>query len=585
MKIFDSITKNALVDFMRRKIRRFGKSAQQNVDIFAQKIWLIHYDPEVPHEIPEINQTLIDIFNRSVIHNPEKTAIVYFGRKFSYHQLKDLVQQVAAGMHSRGVRKNDRIALLLPNLPQFVIAYWAVLSLGAVVVPLNPLSSCREVDTFLAVSRPRMMLTLDIFYDRLEPAFRKYPDIFVVLTSIDSYMPKMARFIYLIKSGFTKQGLQANNEKVISFDSLFQRSSYPSAKIFYDDTAVLLFTGGVTGVPKAVQLKHKGLVANTLQTFLWLGKTDADTVVLGFLPLFHSYGMTACHHLSIQMGSTLILEPRFKAARAIDCLKKYPRTVFPGVPTMYRAVLNLLQKRKRRLNCFSICVSGGAPLPDDLKMDFEKWTTALMIEGYGLTEASPITHCNPLHKTDKRASIGIPLPGTEARIIDLESKKLQSVDQIGELQIRGPQVMAGYWGNQVESKMVLSEDGWLSTGDLAKMDQDGFFYIVDRKKDLILYGGLNVYPSEVEQVLNEHPLVDESAVVGLPNEYYGEIVKAFVKLKKRESITAELLIDFCQERLSGYKCPKQIEFVEHLPKSFIGKILRRNLIQLNKLAV
>jgi long-chain acyl-CoA synthetase len=581
MSIFKHITDNVVVRFIKKTVQRLHRPSTMHPSVYDQKPWLAFYDDSVPAEINLPAITLNDFFQTCMKHHAAETALIYFGRKISYGRLGEFIEKFAEGLAESGIHKGDRVALLLPNLPQFIIAYWATLMRGAVLVPMNPLCSAKEIEVLLSVCRPKMIITYDRLYERLQQTFEKADKVQIVLTSIGTFMPAMTRMLYFFRTGFKRGERIPFERRTTAFSRFFiEPTGFSKPMVTADDSALLLFTGGVTGIPKAVLLRHKNLVANTLQTQTWLRtKNDRQEVILGLLPLFHSYGMTACHHLAFSAAAILILEPRFKAARAVYLIQKYKATIFAGVPTMYRAVVNLLQEKNKRLQCSCVCVSGGAPLPADLKINFEKFTTARLIEGYGLTEASPITHCNPVVNSGRHGSIGLPYPNTEARIVDPESRRPTAVGEIGELQVRGPQVMSGYFENNSETRLVLTPDGWLNTGDLAKMDRDGFFYIVDRKKDLILYGGLNVYPSEVESVLAQHPCVDESAVVGLPDDYYGEIVKAFIKRRDGSSCGAEDILSFCRDRLAPYKLPKSIEFVDHLPKNFIGKVIRRKLVE------
>ncbi|MBN1560556.1 long-chain fatty acid--CoA ligase [candidate division KSB1 bacterium] len=542
------------------------------------KPWLKHYDAGVPNEIyiPEI--TLNDLFQRTVRLHRNQTAFCYFGRKFSYRQFDKAVERVAAVLQEFGLLKGDRVALILPNTPQFLISYWAALRIGAIVVPLNPLLSGPEIATSLNIAEPRLLILLDRIYNKIQHRLTECAIQYIVLTSIESFMSVQARVIYFMKSTFAARERRTKT-RAIAFEKLAADTKVRSVKgVKPSDAAVLLFTGGVTGTSKAVALTHKNLLANVLQTRAWLGDLrDGTDVVIGVLPFFHSYGMTVCHHLAIQSGSMLIVEPRFNAQRVVRLIKKYKVTIFPGVPTMYRAIVDNVSAAKKRLEHVRVCVSGGAPLSPDLKRQFEAWTASTLVEGYGLTEASPLTHCNPLAGEQHVGSIGLPCPNTQARIVHLKSGRPLAPEALGELQVKGPQVMASYWRNDAETKYVLSADGWLSTGDIARMDKDGFFYIVDRKKDIILIGGFNVYPSEVEAVLHQHPCVKECAVTGVEDDYYGQVAKAFVVLYAGEQCDEEDLQLFCQEKLARYKIPRYVEFVDDLPRNFLGKVVRRKL--------
>ena len=468
----------------------------------------------------------------------------------------------------------------MPNTPQFLISYWASLRIGAIVVPINPLLSGPEVRTQLNIVTPRVLIVLDSIYAKIQNQLDDCPIQYVVLTSIADFMPFWLRLIFFFKDKLPDKNNFSFQDSTIWFKKLLSKQPIEAAAgLKSSDIAVLLFTGGVTGTPKAVSLTHRNLVANVLQTSAWLGELKGGhDVVLGVLPFFHSYGMTACHHLAIQSGAMLIVEPRFNVKRAMRLVKRYKVTIFPGVPTMFRAIINDIIDTKKRLDYIRVCVSGGAPLSHELKLQFETWTASTLVEGYGLSEASPLTHCNPLVGAQHIGSIGLPCPNTQARIVHLKSGKTLPPKRLGELQVRGPQVMASYWKNAKETAHVFSADGWLLTGDIGFMDEDGFFYIVDRKKDIILTGGFNVYPSEVEAVLLQHSDVKECAVVGVDEEYYGQIIRAYIVTKNRAHCEKEKLVSFCQERLAHYKIPKQFEFIDDLPKNFLGKIVRRKLI-------
>lgn len=541
--------------------------------------WLEFYDADVPPAIYIPNVTLNDLLQRSVEFHPHQKAVSYYGAHFTFADLDKLIKGTAAGLLQIGLKKGDRLAVLLPNTPQFIIAYWAALRVGIIVAPVNPLLAATEVETVLKLVTPQAILVLDQLYKRNKSAIDDAGIRHVIHTSIDSFMPSMTRFVYFLKSGFSGTE-KKKRSAILSFDRLYLADADPLGEpMGADDGAVLLFTGGVTGTPKAVLLQHKQLVANVLQTRMWMGSMkDGQEIILGVLPFSHSYGMTACHHLAIQSGSMLVLEPRFKAPRIIRLLTRYKATVFPGVPTMFRAIVDKVKDKKKLHTSLRFCVSGGAPLDNELKKDFEDWLNCRLFEGYGLTEAAPLTHCTPIQGVEKPGSIGLPCPNTDARIVDIKTKRPLPPNKTGELQVKGPQVMSGYWENAKETANVLN-DGWLSTGDIAKMDEQGYFYIVDRKKDMILSGGFNVYPIEVEQVLNRHPAVEESAVVGVKDEYFGEAVKAFVHCRNGNACTEEALDEYCKERLAVYKRPAHYEFIDSLPKNFIGKIIRRQLTQ------
>jgi long-chain acyl-CoA synthetase len=548
----------------------------------SERSWLRHYDLGVPHEIVVPDYPVSRLMLDAARENGKGAAIYYFGRKITYNHLNKLVLRFAAGLKKNEVGVGDRVAICLPNIPQFLVCYWAALYIGAVVVPINPLLSEREIHHQLSHSSAKVIIVLDRIYPRVariqsETSLRK-----VIIACLETYMPPFLNLAFQ----FQKR-LQKTQEKItqspgtVFFRKLLQENPLRSiADRKNDDPALLIYTGGVTGTPKAAVLSHKNLLANVLQAQAWINDLQvSNEIFLAALPFIHSYGMTACHHLAMQTRSALVLEPRFDAKRVVRDIKKYKVTMFPGVPTMYSAIVTRLSGRSMNLTTLRACISGGAPLPQGLRKQFEELTNSRLIEGYGLTEASPITHCNPIRGTVKDGSIGVPWPSTEARIADLRSGKPVPYGDIGELQVRGPQVMTGYWQEDEENKQIFTEDGWMRTGDIARCDEDGYFYIVDRKKDIIFSGGYNIYPSEIEKVLMEHPKVTEASAIGVADDYYGEKVKAFVTLAAGECATEKELLQFCHRKLAKFKIPKEIVFKSDLPKTLLGKVLKRELVK------
>ena len=543
------------------------------------KPWLQHYDHGVPHDIAVPNVPISYFLDQAVQKNSDAVFIRYFGRKMSYGNFYQLMLRFAAGLESLGVSPGDRVALVLPNVPQFPIAYWAAHRIGAVVVLINPLLSERELIEQLKISGARIAIVLDrisprIFRSRQETDLRH-----VVIACIETYLPPFLRLAYEFKSRLEKnrERLRASDSALL-FRDLYKDAEVRPMSIDPNQPAVMIFTGGVTGTPKAAVLTHRNLVANVLQGKCWMPDLrEGREVILAVLPLIHSYGMTACHHFAVVMRATLILHPRFQVKQVIRDIRKYKVTIFPGVPTMYQALVDELGRRSIRLPSIRTCISGGSSLPLSLKKKFETLTGGKLVEGYGLSEASPITHCNPFHGENREGSIGLPWPGTEARVVDMEKRRPLGPNRYGELQVRGPQIMQCYWQQPDESEMVLSKDGWLSTGDIAYYDEAGYFYIVDRKKDVIFYGSYNIYPSEIEKVLLAHPQIKDVAVVGVKDEYYGEIVKAIIVLEKDAVVTFDEIVKFCQGKLAKFKIPREVEFTTQLPKNFLGKTLKRKL--------
>jgi long-chain acyl-CoA synthetase len=378
---------------------------------------------------------------------------------------------------------------------------------------------------------------------------------------------------------------QADTYQFIDIMQRAAKGEFPAApqvKVKPDDIAIFLYTGGTTGVSKGAVLTHRNLVANMAQLRAWnYGLREGQEVIMAALPFFHSYGMTTCMHMGVYIRSTVVMVPRFDLKMILPAIDRYKVTCFPGVPTMYVAINNNPDTPKYNLRNIRVCNSGGAPLPLEVARQFEQNTGGRLVEGYGLSETSPVTHSNPIFGQRREGSIGLPLPNTDAMVVHPDTRQPLPAGEIGELAVRGPQVMLGYWQMEEETQAVL-RDGWLYTGDMAKMDADGYFYIVDRKKDMIIAGGFNIYPREIEEVLYAHPKVKEAAAIGVQDAYRGETVKAFIVLREGETAAEEEFIEFCKQEMAPYKVPKLIEFRQELPKSLIGKVLRRVLMEEEK---
>ncbi len=518
---------------------------------------------------------------------PDVTATIFYGARLTYRQLKQEAIRLATALEDLGVRKGDRVGMMLPNSPQFVIAYYAVIHLGATVVTVNPLYVERELEYIVGDSGMRLLIALDTAAPRVL-AVRQKTDLHqVIFTGIQDYLPEPARQPYVerMRAKGTLPEIPAE-PTLHSWPEVMARVKEPHLiRPTIDpeeDVAALLYTGGTTGIPKGVMLTHKNLFANALQCYSWSKEfaRPGEETFLCVIPFFHSFGMTVCMNVAITRGATMILLPRFEIEEVLEAIKTYQPTFFPGVPTMYIAILNHPKVEEYGVSAIRLWNSGSAPLPVEVMSRFQGMTDGLFIEGYGLTEASPVTHTNPVLGLQKIGSVGIPVPDTDARIVDVETgEKELPVGEIGELIIRGPQVMKGYWNRPEETAQALrmAPDGtgpWLYTGDIARMDEDGFFYIVDRKKDVIICSGFNVYPREVEEVLYAHPKVLEAAVIGVPDPYRGETAKAFVVLKPGEEATEEEIITYCKEQMAAYKAPTIVEFRDSLPKTAIGKVLK-----------
>ncbi|WP_339212574.1 long-chain fatty acid--CoA ligase [Solibacillus sp. FSL W8-0372] len=522
----------------------------------VERPWLEHVVPGNPKEIEIPIISLPQLLDESVATYSNHTSITFYGKTFSYQELSDNIKKAAKGLSKSGVGKGDRVAIMLPNCPQYPVSFYSILACGGIVVQVNPMYQASELIHILNDSGAKAIIVMDQLLPLIEAIRAQTPIQEVYPVSVESaYLPDEL----LIEDEGELQTVEINP---------------------VEDVAVLQYTGGTTGTPKGAMLTHFNIVANTLQSEATsnVKVKKGEERVLTISPLFHVYGMTSAMSVTFYLGSNLILVPKFDVEQVIDIIEKTKPTSFPGVPTMYIALVNYYNVRKFDLSCFNICSSGSAPLPIEIINQFNEISGTSVAEGYGLSEASPVTHRNPVDGLQKKGSIGIPIPNTDARIVDIATgEQTLAVGEVGELVIRGPQVMKGYW-NRPEETNIAVRNGWLYTGDLAKMDEDGFFFIVGRKKEMIIASGYNVYPIEVENILYKHPAVLEVAVIGIPHEYRGETIKAIVVLKEGQDVTSDQLIDFCRTQLSAYKVPREIQFVKELPKTAVGKILKRNLI-------
>ena len=544
--------------------------------------WLTFYERGVPIHIDYPVIPLTRFYQDAVCDYPNNTSMIFYGRKITYREGWDYIRALATALHKMGIKKGDRVSIYLPNSPQFVISFYAVLKLGGIVVQTNPMYVPRELEHILNDSGAETIITLDLLYDRVMAVKDKTKIKRIIVTSIRDFLPPHLKLLYPLKFIGKKKPQIKYGNGIYGFTDLLQTKP---EKIYVDidpkeDVALFQYTGGTTGISKAAMLTHYNLVANTMQAVHWLtDRREGGEVLLAVLPFFHVYGMTVGMNFAIYLASTLVLVPRFDVKEIVKLIQKYKVTLFPGAPTIYIAVINFKDVKKYDLSSIKACISGSAPLPVKVKEDFEKLTGAKLVEGYGLSEASPVTHCNPIYGLNKPGSIGIPFPDTDAKIVDIETgEKELAVGEAGELIVKGPQVMKGYWNMPEETARVL-RNGWLYTGDIARMDKDGYFYIVDRKKEMIIASGYNIYPREIEEVLYRHPKIKEAAVVGIPSGYRGETVKAYVFLKEGETATEEEIKEYCRENLARYKVPEFIEFRKELPKSAVGKVLKRVLLE------
>ncbi len=555
----------------------------------TQRPWLKSYGRHTPHTVPIPRQPLYRFLEAAADNVPRRTATVFYGSTLTYQQIDWRVNQFAHALHGLGVRPGDRVMVVLPNMPQMIIAYYATLKIGGVVVLPNPDADGPKIIEQIEQTDARVLVTLREF-GGLARAVRAHVPLAVVFADIREAVS--ARVHKQLLARWEAAGLGEQDRADASYGGHLMRRLMmdaprepPDVEVSSDDLAAILYTSGTTDEPKGVCLTHRNLVANALQTRHWIPDLHyGKETFLAVIPLTHSYGMTSAMNIPIVMAATIVLLPVFELEQVLSHIKQYEPTIFPGVPSIYMAINQAPNARSYGLSSIKACISGAAPLPIEVQEAFEKLTRGRLVEGYGLTEASPVTHANPLEDDGVRkvGSIGIPIPNTDAKIVDLVTGEDLPAGQIGELLVRGPQVMQGYWHprgeDEAESAPVL-EDGWLHTGDVAVMDADGYAQVISRKRDTIMAGDYSVYPRDVEEVLYENSKVMEVAVVGVESGESGKKVKAFVVPRPGTDLSKEELLALCRKRLDEYAVPWDIEFREELPKSFVGKVLRRMLVE------
>ena len=560
---------------------------EQNLEtqLMSTRPWLKSYGKYTPFTCPIPRQPLHKFLEAAAYRVPNQIATVFYGSKLTYRQLDRRVNQLAHALHGLGVRPGDRVMVILPNMPQMIMAYYAVLKIGGVVVLSNPEANVQQIMQQIHLTQAKVLVTLAEFGELAKEVQQHIP-LKVILADIRDvltprvYKQLMARWQ---AAGFRPREEAPVGESIYMMDQLMMDAAReaPDYQAESDDTAAILFTSGTTDEPKGVRLTHANLVANSLQTRHWIPDIQyGEETFLAVIPLTHSYGMTTAMNIPIAIAATIVMLPVFELQQVLDHIKEYKPTIFPGVPSIYALINQAPGVRAYGLSSIKACISGAAPLPVEVQEAFEKLTRGRLVEGYGLTEASPVTHANPLTGTERSGSIGIPVPNTDAKIVDLVSGEELPPGMIGELLVKGPQVMPGYWRpDQTEEPETVLDDGWLHTGDVAVMDADGFFKIISRKRDTIMAGEFSVYPRDIEEVLYENSKVLEVAVVGISAEDGGQKVKAFVVPRPGTNLSKEELLDLCRKRLDEYAVPWEIEFREELPKSFVGKVLRRMLVE------
>ncbi|MEM0117064.1 MAG: long-chain fatty acid--CoA ligase [Conexivisphaerales archaeon] len=549
----------------------------------GERPWYKNWPEGVPKHIDYPEKTLADLLRERAENNPKDVQFIFYDRRITFEETDRYVNRLAYSLQKLGLGARSRVAIMLPNSPQFAFAYYAVNRIGGTIVPINPLYTQNELKNILRDSEAETIFVLDTFYTTLKQVKDDTSIRNVIVTNIGDFMPPVKAFLGRLLKKIPTSNIHKADD-VLEFKDMIHNTSTPEP-VSVDikrEPAVFMYTGGTTGIPKAAMLTNFNLVSNCIMLEKWAGLNSEDTI-LAVLPWFHVYGMTAVLNLTLSVGLKAIVLPRFSVKETLEAVKKYRPTSFPGVFSMYIALLNSPQfnSYKQYFSSLRASISGAAPLPLNVAKSWKESTGTIIAEGYGLSEASPVTHANPLKDPSKikMGSIGIPLPDTDAKIVDIETgTKELPVNQQGELVVSGPQVGMGYWNRKEETEMTF-RNGWLYTGDIGYMDEDGYFYIVDRKKDMINVGGLKVYPREVEEVAYQHPSVRMAAVIGVPEEFHGEVPKLFVVLKDeyKGKVSSEEIVAFMRERLAPYKVPKYVEFKDELPTTLVGKVLRRRL--------
>ena len=557
--------------------------------------WLKHYDEGVPTTIDYPRVAVDTLLSSSAAKHPDHTAIVFgacVGKRLmesllTYRELDDAVNRFAAGLQDMGVEKGDRVAIMLPNCPQFVIVAYATWRIGGIVVCCNPLYVEREIEHLVKDSGAEVFVAMSAMYERVRSIRKRAGLRRIIVTNIKEYFPGLLKVLFTL-SKEKKEGHRVDirgHEGTVWFQDVLSGGGANPTPVQTDpeEIAGLVYTGGTTGGPKGAQLTHFNLVSNAIVLNTWAQSREAEDVIISVMPFFHIYGLTVGINTCMANALTAVLIPNPRdMVHVLTAIQKHRATFYPAVPTMVAGLNNFPTVKDYDLTSLRFAASGAAPLPPEVQDRFEELTGCKMVEAYGLTETSPTACMDPVGNPQYR-SIGIPVQDTDLKIVDVETgEKELPVNEVGEIIIKGPQVMKGYWNRPEETARAIrvgpdGEPGWFYSGDMGRMDADGFFHIEDRKKDMIIAGGYNIYPSEVEAVLFEHPKILEGAVIGVPHEKRGETVKAFVVLREGQEATEEEIITFCRENMAAYKIPRIVEFIDDLPKSLVGKVLRREL--------
>ena len=565
---------------MPRKKKIEKEAAQPSEHL--EKPWYRFWPEGVPKHIDYPEIPLSDLLKNTAESNPNHVAIVYFDREMTYRELNLASDKFATALADLGVKKGDKVAFFLPNIPQFVISYYGAIRIGAIETAISPLYKEREVEHQLNDSEAETIVVLDLLYPILEKVLDRTKVKRIIVTSLKEYMPPAKAFLGSLLKKIPSHKVE-RKPNIHFFQELLSKYGANPPKVDInpnEDLVALQYTGGTTGISKGAMLTHMNLVSNAVACEAWLRGTKGHETFLDSVAAVPHLGMTTGMNAPILLAGKMVILPRFDVVSTFQAIQKHRVTVFCGAPTMYAMLLAHPDLKKYDLKSIRFCISGSAPLPPEVQKKWMEVAGGVLVEGYGLTESSPVTHCNPLDKsmkTVKVGSIGLPWPDTDAKIMDIETgEKELGLNEDGELVVKGPQVMKGYWKMPEESAAVL-RNGWLYTGDVAKMDVDGYFYITDRKKDLIKYKGYSVYPREIEDVIYEHPAVKICAVIGKPDPVASEIPKAFVVVKEGKTATEEEIKQFVNSKVAPYKAVREVEFRTELPMTLVGKVLRRVL--------
>lgn len=577
---YDAVNR-AIERFIENTHRSSWRSETNQDTLIKRRPWLRSYYKDTPHTIPIPKQPLHRFLESAAYWKPKQIATVFYGKTLTYQELDDKTNQLARGLRSMGIQVGDKVMIVLPNTPQFIIAYYGALKAGAIVVLSNPDATAELIIQQAMETDAKVLVTLSAFSQLASLIQQKTSAKSTIFTSIGKHV---SNSVYTAFLG-TDQPIVEDEERARRIGRFMSEvmeeelTTTPTIAVEPEQLAVITYTSGTTSRPKGVCLTHQNLVANALQTRHWIPEINyGKEVVLSVVPFMHSYGMTGAMNVPIVVAATIVIISVFELDQVLEHIKDYKPTLFPGVPSMYTVINQASNVRNYGLSSIKACISGAAPLPIEVQEAFEKLTRGRLVEGYGLSEASPVTHSNPLYGLRKIGSIGIPLPNTDAKIVDLITKEDLPSGQIGELAIKGPQVMQGYWNSDDEDESIL-RDGWLYTGDVAIMDSDGYFKIISRKRDTIFTGEFSVYPRDVEEVLYENNKVLEAAVIGVGTEEGKQKVKAYVVPRPNTKLSKDELLELCRRRLEAYEIPWEIEFRKDLPKSFVGKVLRRLLTE------